>query len=82
VSEPRFGEPIDENAVVGLAVAFKALVLRAGGRVEISEAELLHAQTVLMRTEATPELMVVEVVEGEPPDRPRFDAAYEPGRRS
>ena len=34
--EPQFGEPVGVNAIAGLAVAFKALVLRAGGRVEIS----------------------------------------------
>jgi hypothetical protein len=76
VSDPRFGEPITGNEVAGLAVAFKALVLRAGGKVEITEDELLAAEKVLMRVAATLEVIVVEVVEGEPPDVPRFDADY------
>lgn len=75
--DPRFGDPVGLNEVAGLAVAFKALVIRAGGRVEITEAELLHARTALVRVEADPEVMVVEVVEGTPPDVPRFDADYE-----
>lgn len=73
-ADPRFGEPVTGNEVVGLAVAFKALVLRAGGRVAISEAELLQARAVLCRVDADPERMVVEVVEGVPPDVPRFAA--------
>jgi hypothetical protein len=72
-ADPRFGEPVTGNEVAGLAVAFKALVLRAGGRVEITEAELLAAQKVLMRVDADPEVMVVEVAEGAPPDLPRSD---------
>jgi hypothetical protein len=68
----RFGDPLGENEIAGLAVAFKALVVRAEGRVEISEAELLHARTVLVRVDADPEYMRVEVVEGTPPDQPRF----------
>jgi hypothetical protein len=76
VSDPRFGDPVGLNEVAGLTVAFKALVLRAGGRIEISEAELLRARDVLARVDADPERMVVEVVEGEPPDVPRFDADY------
>jgi hypothetical protein len=72
--DPRFGEPVGENEVAGLAVAFKALVLRAGGRVEITEAELQEARARLARVDATPEIMTVEVIEGAPPDRPRFEA--------
>jgi len=74
MSDPRFAEPVTGNEVAGLVVAFKALVVRAGGRVEISEAELLHASTLLARVDATPEVMTVEVVEGEPPEVPRFAA--------
>ena len=72
MTDPRYGEPVGENEVAGLAVAFKALVLRAGGKVEISEAELLAARKVTLRVDATPEVMTVERVEGEPPDVPRF----------
>jgi hypothetical protein len=71
-SDPRFGEPVTDNEIAGLTVAFKALVLRAGGRVEITEAELLAAEKVLMRVNADPEVIVVEVAEGAPPDLPRF----------
>jgi hypothetical protein len=74
---PKFGEAIGENELAGLAVAFKALVVRAGGRVEITEAELLHARTLLARVEADPEIMVVELVDGDPPDTPRFDADWQ-----
>jgi hypothetical protein len=74
MSDPRFAEPVGENEVAGLAVAFKALVRRAGGRVEITEAELLEARTLLAAVHATPEIMVVELVEGSPPDVPRFAA--------
>jgi hypothetical protein len=74
MSDPRFAEPVGLNEVAGLAVAFKALVLRAGGRVEITEAELLAARELLARVEADPERMVVELVEGAPPDVPRFAA--------
>jgi hypothetical protein len=78
---PNFGAPVGGNEVAGLAVAFKALLVRAGGRVEITEAELLHAETLLARVEADPERMVVELVEGHaPPDRPRFDADWEAER--
>jgi len=70
----RFAEPVGENEIAGLAVAFKALVQRAGGRVEITEAELLAARELLARVEADPERMVVELVEGSPPDVPRFAA--------
>lgn len=75
-SDPRFAEPVGTNEVAGLAVAFKALVVRAGGRVEITEAELLHARTLLARVDADPEVMVVELVAGAPPDVPRFDANW------
>lgn len=77
MTDPRFAEPVTGNEVAGLAVAFKALVVRAGGRVEITEAELLHARTLLARVEADPERMVVEVVDGDPPDVPRFAAEPE-----
>jgi hypothetical protein len=72
VTDPRFGEPVTDNEVAGLAVAFKALVVRAGGRVEITEVELLAARRLLARVDATPEVMVVEIVEGAPPEVPRF----------
>jgi hypothetical protein len=71
-ADPRFGKPVGLNEIAGLAVAFKALVLRAGGRVAISEDELLRARGVLVRVDADPEVMVVEVVDGDPPDVPRF----------
>jgi hypothetical protein len=77
LDEPHFGKPIGKNEIAGLATAFKALVVRAGGRVEIAEAELLHARTLLARVEADPERMVVELIDGHaPPDTPRFDADY------
>jgi hypothetical protein len=72
LDELHFAEPIGKNEIAGLAIAFKALVVRAGGRVEISEAELLHATTLLARVEADPEKMVVELVDGHPPDTPRY----------
>jgi hypothetical protein len=74
ISDPRFGEPVGLNEVAGLAVAFKVLVLRAGGYVEITEDEFLRARDTCARVDATPELMIVEVVEGPPPDVPRFAA--------
>jgi hypothetical protein len=64
--------------VAGLVVAFKALLVRAGGRVEITEAELEHARTLHARVDADPEVMVVELVDGAPPDVPRFDADWTP----
>jgi hypothetical protein len=73
-ADPRFADPVGLNEVAGLAIAFKALVQRAGGRVEITEAELLHARGLLARVEADPQRMVVEIVEGAPPDVPRFAA--------
>jgi hypothetical protein len=76
-ADPRFAEPVGENEVAGLAVAFKALLVRAGGRVEITEAELLHARTLLARVDADPQVMRVEVIEGAPPDTPRFAAGDE-----
>ena len=78
MTDPRFAEPIGEDQVAGLAVAFKALVVRAGGRVEITEAELLHARTLLARVDATPEIMAVELIDGTPPDTPRFAAEDQP----
>lgn len=60
------------NQVAGLALAFKALVLRLGGGVAITQAELLAAGGVLVRVDATPEMMVVEIVDGDPPDVPCF----------
>jgi hypothetical protein len=76
VSDPRYGEPVGIGEVAGLAVAFKALVLRFGGRVEISERELLTAEKVTLRVDADPQVITVELVEGQPPDVPRF--AVEP----
>jgi hypothetical protein len=74
--DPRHGDPVGLNEMAGLTVAFKALVQRAGGRVEITEGELLHAQTLHARVEADPERMVVELVDGPPPEVPRFDAEW------
>lgn len=71
-AEQRFGEPVGLNEIAGLTVAFKALVIRAGGRLEITEAELLAAERTLCRVDATPEVMIIQVIEGEPPDTPRF----------
>lgn len=71
---PRFGERVGDNEIAGLAVAFKALVIRAGGTVAIREAELLAAREALVRVDATPAVMRVTVIEGEPPDVPRFGA--------
>ena len=71
-TDPRFADPVGMPEVAGLVVAFKALVARAGGRVEITEDELLAARTMLCRVDATPEVMIVETVEGSPPEVPRF----------
>lgn len=79
IDDPRFAEPIGPRQVAGLAVAFKALLQRAGGRVEITEAELLEAEQLLARVDATPELFTVELVDGDPPDVPRFAAEDEQG---
>lgn len=75
--DPRFGDEVGLPQIAGLTVAFKALVLRAGGKVEITEAELEHARTLLARVYADPKIMVVELVDGDPPDVPRFDATWE-----
>jgi hypothetical protein len=72
--DPRYAEPVGLNEVAGLTVAFKALVLRAGGRVEVTEAELLRARGLAARVDADEERIVVELVGGEPPDVPRFAA--------
>jgi hypothetical protein len=79
MNDPHFGGQVGMNEIAGLTVAFKALVLRAGGRVEISEAELLEAERTLCRVDADPQVMVVEVVPGghAPPEVPRFDADYD-----
>ena len=53
-------------------------MLRAGGRVSIREAELLRARTTLARVDADPLVMVVEIIAGDPPDVPRFDADAPP----
>jgi hypothetical protein len=71
-ADPRHAEPVGDNEVAGLAVAFKALVHRAGGRVEFTNGELEHAATLHARVGADAELMVVELVDGAPPDVPRF----------
>lgn len=75
MSDPRFGEAVGLHEISGLVVAFKALLVRAGGKVEISESELLHARTLLVHVAANPELLRVEVVEGEPPVVPVFERA-------
>jgi hypothetical protein len=72
--DPRHGEPVGLNEVAGLTVALKALVLRAGGRLEFTNPELEHAATLHARVDADPEVMVVELVDGPPPDVPRFEA--------
>jgi hypothetical protein len=74
VSDPRHAEPVGLNEVAGLVVAFKALVLRAGGRIVLDNRELERARTLHARVDATPRVMVVELVDGEPPDVPRFAA--------
>jgi hypothetical protein len=71
-ADPRHGDPVGLNEVAGLAVAFKALVLRAGGRLELTTAELEHATTLHVYVDADPDRMVVELVDGSPPDVPRF----------
>lgn len=76
-NDPRYAEPVGLAEVAGLVVAFKVLVVRAGGRVEISEAELLYARTLQAKVSADPQVMVVELVDGPPPDVPRF-ASEEP----
>lgn len=74
MSDPRHGDPVGLNEVAALTVALKALVARAGGRIEITEAELEHARELHARVDATPEVMTVELVVGAPPDVPRFAA--------
>jgi len=66
------GEPVGLEQVAGLTVAFKALVLRAGGVVELTEAELEHGATLRAMVTATAAAMRVELVDGDPPDVPRF----------
>jgi hypothetical protein len=72
-AEAGHGDPVGVNEIAGLTHAFKALVARAGGRIEISEAELLAAAKLRAHVLADPETMIVELVPGEPPDVPRFD---------
>jgi len=63
-------EPTPVEGVAGLAVALKALVVDAGGYVELSEVELERAAGVLMKVEGTPEVMRLEIVPGSPPPAP------------
>lgn len=58
--------------VAGLAVAFKALVQRAGGRVEFSNPELEAAAKLHARIDVDEQRLAVELVDGAPPDVPRF----------
>jgi len=76
-ADPRHGDPVGIGQIAGLVVAFKALVHRAGGRVEISGGELEHARALHAKVSADPEVMVVELVDGPPPDVPRFEAGSE-----
>lgn len=76
-ADPRHGDPIKLEQVAGLVVTLKALVARAGGRVELTNPELEAAAKLHAHVDATPELMVVELVDGDPPDVPRFDTAAE-----
>jgi hypothetical protein len=62
------------NEVVGLAVALKALVARAGGRVALTNPELEAAAKLQARVDADAEEMRIELVDGPPPDVPRFAA--------
>jgi hypothetical protein len=82
IRDPRYGDSVGLNEVAGLTVAFKALLIRAGGRIEISEAELLAARAVAAHVDADPERMVVELVEGAPPDVPRFDTGVAHAEKS
>jgi hypothetical protein len=74
IDDPRFGEPISREHVASMAVVLKALVLRAGGRVELPNEELEAAQKLCVMTSADPELLVMELVDGPPPDTPRLAA--------
>jgi hypothetical protein len=75
--DPRHGDPVPVlgHETAGLVVAMKALVARAGGQVEFDNPELEAAAKLHARVDATPELMVIELVEGEPPDQPRYATA-------
>jgi hypothetical protein len=73
-TDPRYGERVDANAVATMGVVLKALVLRAGGRIELTNAELEAAARVTVQTDADPELLVMQLVDGAPPDTPRFAA--------
>lgn len=70
--DPRHGEPVGLAQVAGLAVAFKALVKRNGGRIELTEADLLEARGLHVYVEADEQRMVATLVDGKPPDVPRF----------
>lgn len=77
-SDPRHGDPVGHNEIAGLVVAFKALVQRAGGHLEIAESKLLEARGLHAHVDADLERMLVELVDGPPPDTPRFDATWRP----
>lgn len=70
--DPRHGEPVGLGEVAGLTVAFKALVHRAGGFVRFGNAELEQAATLHAKVDADASYMTVELVDGAPPDVPRF----------
>jgi len=72
--DPRHGEPVGVNEVAGLTVAFKALVHRAGGFVRFANDELDAAAKLHAKVSADEQYMTVELVAGEPPDVPRFEA--------
>lgn len=68
--DPRFGEELGAPEAAALAVVLKALVLRAGGELEIATAELHAAERTLVKTYADPEWLYLEIVDGEPPPAP------------
>lgn len=72
----RFAEPLEPNEVAGMALTLKALVARAGGRIEVTADELEAARELCAHVDATPERMALELVDGPPPDVPRYDASY------
>lgn len=69
--DTRFGEPVGWDDVTGLAVVLKALVIRNGGQVELTNPELERAARTLVQVDADGDVFTMQVVPGSPPDRPR-----------
>lgn len=72
------GRLIESGELAGfssaLATVTKALTIRAGGRIELTNDELHAAELVKARTDGSDaELFVIEIVAGDPPERPELD---------